>query len=288
MSQLQEQDRRDLGLTAVSPPDDRNRDSRVVRVLDADQQLGRGLEGERLALARVRLTGRTVALDTGRWDVTPLHGTASLSAGLLLVEGFIARELLMDDRASVELLGPGDLLRPWDETESLLPFVVTWNVLSAARAIVLGPAFAAEVREFPEVSLALLSRVHGRAQRLAESQAIAHTSAIRDRLHSMLWHLADRWGRVTADGVVVPLALSHRMLAEFVGARRPTVSAALAELAREDVVRRREDGTWLLPHSASPRPATPPARRIPMRRRFIQPEPARPATPRAPPARAPA
>ncbi|HEX5857594.1 MAG TPA: Crp/Fnr family transcriptional regulator [Microbacterium sp.] len=279
MSQLQEQQtRRGVGLSAVPPPHDRGRDSQVVRVLDADEQLGRGLEGDRLARARVRLTGRPVALDTGRWDVTSLHGTASLSAGLLLVEGFIARELLMADRASVELLGPGDLLRPWDETESLLPFVVKWNVLSAARAIVLGPAFAAEVREFPEVSLALLSRVHGRAQRLAESQAIAHTSAIRDRLHAMLWHFADRWGRVTTDGVVVPLALSHRMLAEFIGARRPTVSAALAELARENVVIRRQDGTWLLAQSASPRHTAPPARRIPMRRRFIQPEQSRSVT----------
>ena len=142
----------------------------------------------------------------------------------------------------------------------------------------LGPAFASEVRDFPEVSLALLSRVHGRAQRLAESQAIAHTTAIRDRVHAMLWHFADRWGRVTTDGVVVPLALSHRMLAEFVGARRPTVSAALAELAREDVVVRRDDGTWLLAQSASPRRTSPPARRIPMRRRFIQPAPARRVT----------
>ena len=278
MSQLQQQDRRSVGLTAVAAPHDRGRESRAVRVLDADDQLGRGLEGDRLAQARVRLTGRALALETGRWDVASLHGTASLSAGLLLVDGFIARELLMDDRASVELLGPGDLLRPWDETESLLPFVVTWNVLSAARAIVLGPAFAAEVRDFPEVSLALLSRVHGRAQRLAESQAIAHTTAIRDRLHAMLWHFADRWGRVTTDGVVVPLALSHRMLAEFVGARRPTVSAALAELARDGVVLRRGDGTWLLAQHASPLRTAPPARRVPMRRRFIQPEQARRVT----------
>ena len=275
MSQVQEHDRRDVGLTAVAAAPDRSRESRVVRVLAADEQLGRGLEGERLDRAKVRLTGRALELDTGRWDVASLHGTASLSAGLLVVDGFIARELLMEDRASVELLGPGDLLRPWDEPESLLPFVVTWNVLSTVRAIVLGPAFTSEVRDFPEVSLALLSRVHGRAQRLAESQAIAHTTAIRDRVHAMLWHFADRWGRVTTDGVAVPLALSHRMLAEFVGARRPTVSAALAELARENVVLRREDGTWLLAQSASPRSTAPPARRIPMRRRFIQPEHAR-------------
>ena len=277
MSQLHEEDRQGVGLAAVPPPD-QGHDSQVVRVLEADEQLGRGLEGARLSQARVRLTGRLVALDKGRWEVESLRGATPLSAGLLLIDGFIARELLMADRASVELLGPGDLLRPWDETESLLPFVVTWSVLSTARAIVLGPAFASQVRDFPEVSTALLSRVHGRAQRLAESQAIAHTSAIKDRLHAMLWHLADRWGRVTGDGVVVPLALSHRMLAELVGARRPTVSAALAELARESVAVRRSDGTWLLAQTASPRRTAPPARRIPIRRRFVQPESARMVT----------
>ena len=273
MSQLHENGRGAVGVAAV--PDRRERESRVVRVLDADEQLGLGLEGERLAQARAELTGRLLALEKGRWDVEPLRGTTSLSAGLLVVEGFIARELLNGDRASVELLGPGDLLRPWDEPESLIPFVVTWNVLSRARAIVLGPAFAAQVRAYPEVSVALLSRVHGRAQRLAESQAIAHTAAIKERLHAVLWHLADRWGRVTADGVLVPLAVSHRMLAELVGARRPTVSAALAELARERVVVRREDGTWLLAHGASPWRTSAPAPRIPIRRRFVQPESAR-------------
>ena len=262
MSQLHEKERHGVGFAALAPRA-RDRESQVVRVLD----------GHRHAQARVRLIGRLITLDKGRWDVASLQGTPSLSAGLLLVDGFITRELLMDDRASVELLGPGDLLRPWDENESLLPFEVRWNVLAPVRAIVLGPAFASQVRAFPEVSTALLSRVHGRAQRLAESQAIAHTTAIKERLHAMLRHLADRWGRITADGVVVPLALSHRMLAELVGARRPTVSVALADLARGCVVVRRGDGTWLLAQSASPRRKAAPARLIPIRRRFVQPGP---------------
>ena len=271
MSQAQGSDPAGFALTAVVPVPGRRGESPVVRVLDADEQLGRGLDGDRLSQARVRLTGRLLALGTGTWDVASLHGAASLSAGILVVEGFIARELLFDARASVELLGPGDLLRPWDETESLLPIQATWIVLSPVRAIVLGPSFASQVRDFPEVSLALLSRVHGRAQRLAESQAIAHATTVKERLHAMLWHLADRWGRVTGSGVVVPLALSHRMLAELIGARRPTVSAALAELAREDVLVRGRDGTWLLVHSTPPERKAPPARRVPIRRRFVQP-----------------
>ena len=246
----------------------------LVRVLELDPSLGRRLDGARLNQATEQLTGRLVALGPGPWDVSGLHGQADLSPGLLITHGFIARALHLDARASVELLGPGDLLRPWDEAESLLPIDTTWHVLSAVRAIALGPAFALQVRDFPEVTNALLSRVHGRAQRLAESQAIAHTTTVRERLHAMLWHLADRWGRVTTSGVVVPLTLSHRMLAELVGARRPTVSAALAELAQADVLVRRGDGTWLLVHNAPPERKEPPGRRIPLRRRFIQePEP---------------
>jgi hypothetical protein len=103
MSQIQQED---LAAPAA-PAAPQGRGVQVVCVLEADQQLGRGLGGERLAQARLRLTGRLLALGTGRWDVEPLRGTSSLSAGLLLVDGFVARELLMHNRASVELLGPG-------------------------------------------------------------------------------------------------------------------------------------------------------------------------------------
>jgi DNA-binding IclR family transcriptional regulator len=36
------------------------------------------------------------------------------------------------------------------------------------------------------------------------------------------------------------------MLAELVGARRPTVSSAMTDLARRGAVTRRPDGSWLL------------------------------------------
>jgi len=51
---------------------------------------------------------------------------------------------------------------------------------------------------------------------------------------------------VTSEDVVVPLALSHRLLGELVGARRPTVSTALANLSRAGKLNRRGSGDWLL------------------------------------------
>ena len=81
---------------------------------------------------------------------------------------------------------------------------------------------------------------------------------------------------IDLDGTLVDSApdiveAANRMLAELVCARRPSVATALAELAREAVVVRYADGTWLLAQSALPRRKAPPAPRIPRRRRFVQP-----------------
>jgi DNA-binding IclR family transcriptional regulator len=65
-------------------------------------------------------------------------------------------------------------------------------------------------------------------------------------VHLLLWHLADRFRRSHPEGVVLPLPLSHELLAQLVGAQRPSVSRALKELERAGVVARRPDGSWWL------------------------------------------
>lgn len=61
----------------------------------------------------------------------------------------------------------------------------------------------------------------------------------------LFWHLADRWGRVRPDGLIVPLRLTHTILADLVAARRPTVSVSLSDLTKRGLVVSTEDG-WLL------------------------------------------
>jgi CRP/FNR family cyclic AMP-dependent transcriptional regulator len=75
--------------------------------------------------------------------------------------------------------------------------------------------------------------------------AIVHHARVNIRVHTLLWHLADRWGRVRTEGVVLPLSITHSVLADMVAARRPTVTTSLSELARMDLVRPIEGG-WLL------------------------------------------
>src|ERR687898_331435 len=167
---------------------------------------------------------------------------------LLALEGVIARELIVADHVSAELLGPGDLIRPWQAASKseLLPVDAEWSVLSPATLAVLDRRFAAEASHYPELTAALFDRLSERSLRLATTQAISQLTRVDRRLKALFWQLAERWGRVSGDGVIVPLALTHRILGQLVGARRPTVSTALSELAEREELIRRPDGSWLL------------------------------------------
>ena len=104
-------------------------------------------------------------------------------------------------------------------------------MLSPLTVAVLDRRFAAEMARYPEITAALFDRLSERSLRLATTQAISQLTRVDRRLKALFWHLAERWGRVSGDGVIVPLALTHRILGQLVGARRPTVSTALSELA---------------------------------------------------------
>jgi CRP-like cAMP-binding protein len=214
-------------------------------LLSLDPDLGRLLDSERFAQASAELIVRVVTLDR-QWDATAIERTHAAHAGLLLLQGVVGRELESAGTvAATELLGPGDLLRRSHE-DDILDLMIHWRVLAPATAAVLDRHVAQQLCRWPEIVSALLSRVSDRAHRLAVTQAIAQMTGIERRLHTLLWHLAGRFGRVTADGVVVPLTLSHQMLGQIVGARRPTVSSALGVLSRQGRVLRRADGGWLL------------------------------------------
>lgn len=72
--------------------------------------------------------------------------------------------------------------------------------------------------------------------------AIALEPRVERRLLLKLRQLAERWGRVTPDGIRLDLRLTHQELANMVGAVRESVTLALGRLADsgEIEVRRRE------------------------------------------------
>jgi CRP/FNR family transcriptional regulator, cyclic AMP receptor protein len=222
--------------------------SDTVRLLEADPDLGGLLTGTRRQEAERELVVRVHRLGVGVWDVSRLEGAGADHVGLLLLDGVIAREVIVADHVSAELLGPGDLVRPWQDSSKadLLPVDVLWSILSPSSFAVLDRRFAGELARWPEVTAALFERLSERSLRLGTTQAISQLTRVDRRLKALLWHLAERWGRVSGDGVVVPLALTHRILGQLVGARRPTVSTALGELAERGELVRRVDGSWVL------------------------------------------
>ena len=206
----------------------------TVQLLEADPDLGMMLSEARRAEAERELVVRTYEVPSGPWDVTRLSGTSGDHVGLLILEGVLSRELVVADQVSAELLGPGDVIRPWQvqNRASLLPVEAVWSVLSPVTVAALDRHFAVELARYPEITSVLLDRFGERSIRLATTQAISQLTRVDRRLKALLWHLAERWGRVSGDGVIVPLALTHRILGQLVGARRPTVSTALGGPAR--------------------------------------------------------
>ena len=243
---------------------------RSVALLDVDPELGDGMTPERFAIARHEIRAVPLLLRRGEWSPGEAGSLNCSQVGLLVLDGVLARELLLEDMVSTELLGPGDFIRPWtDEEPSLLRQRVRWQVLAEARMVVLGRSFAKAVRRYPELTEALTNPALARSQRLATTQAISYLNSVERRVCALLWHLAERWGRVTGDGIVVPLTLSHRLLGELVGARRPTVTVALTALARDGRLVRRPDATWLLSGDPAGTPTEAVRRVVSHRRRLF-------------------
>jgi CRP-like cAMP-binding protein len=236
-----------------------------IRLLEAQPDLAEGLAGDDLAEARQHLVALLDSIDAGPWEPAGRYPLDSASFGLLVVDGVLARDVELGGRCCSELLGPGDLLRPWeyDEGEPSVPSVSTWHVLEPARVAVLDGRFARVACRYPELVSKLIGRGLRRSRWLSILLTISSMPRVDARLQALLWHLADRWGHVTLDGVVVPVPLTHDMIGRLVGAHRPSVTTALSELTRNERIRRLPDG-WLL---LGDPPAVPVQSAAPRRRR---------------------
>jgi CRP/FNR family transcriptional regulator, cyclic AMP receptor protein len=211
----------------------------------------------------------------GPWDGERLRDAGPEHVGLFVVEGLVTRELALADNVSAELLGPGDVIRPWqaEGPERLVPFGVRWSMLTPARLAVLDRRFAVALAQHPEINAMLIDRLAERTQRLSVMQAISQLNGVDRRLLTLFWHLSERWGRVTPGGVAVTAPIPHRVVAQLVGARRPTVSTALSQLATRGELVRRPDGTWLLTGAPVGVPTEEAARIVRRRRRRFEPSP---------------
>jgi CRP/FNR family transcriptional regulator, cyclic AMP receptor protein len=216
-------------------------------VLVDDPDLAGALEGRRLRTAQRDLIAATMIAYEGPWE--PEHDAESVRGGIgmLLLDGLVVRRVGRTGRFGAELLGPGDLMRPWqhDGEDATLPFDTSFRVIEQTRLALLDLRFAARAAPYPEVTGALVGRAMQRSRILVVNMAIAHHPRVDRRLLMLMWHLADRWGRVTPEGIRIPLRLTHQLLADLVASRRPSVTTGLQQLTREGQLSRSGDA-WML------------------------------------------
>ncbi|HYZ29059.1 MAG TPA: helix-turn-helix domain-containing protein [Thermoleophilaceae bacterium] len=224
----------------------------LAQVLAEDSDLQEVLPDSDRARATIEAIARIEALDTGLWDEPEMDARAGF--GLLVLDGVLARRVALGRVHCTELLGQGDVLRPWTFATAATSSVeskVSWNVVRPVRIADLDRRFALAVSPWPEIAASLMDRVVQRARWLAFQLAVCHVVRVDTRLLLMFWHFADRWGRMTKEGARVNLPVTHSVLASVVGARRPSVTTALGRLQDEGLIERLPDGAWLL-HGAPP------------------------------------
>jgi hypothetical protein len=219
----------------------------AVTLLSQDPDLGAEIPEEKLELAQRACVTRVIEIPHGEWDWERSVEIDPSGYGLLILSGLLCRRVVQGQRYGAELLGAGDLLRPWDKIGewSSIPTDADWLVIENARLAVLDGDFTRRSAPFPEIGVALIRRGMFRSRYLATLIAIVSQRRVETRLTMLFWHLADRFGRVHGEHIDIPVPLTHRILAELVAARRPSVSTALAKLQQQGVLTR-HDRTWRL------------------------------------------
>src|SRR5581483_11497209 len=225
----------------------------LISIVDADPELAELLDESERERARREALTRERRLSPGVWDAASAVEPDKHHRGFLIIDGLLSREVDVLGRSCVELLGVGDVFRPWhwDPDGSHVHAEVGWTVLEPTRVAVLDHGLVTRMNPWPQLGLELFARGTRRAHALAVALAISHHPRVEDRLLLTLRHLAERWGRVRPDGIAVPLPLPHQRLADLIGAHRPSVTSAMGDLVRSGTVSRREDGAWVL-HGTPP------------------------------------
>src|SRR4051794_37028124 len=224
---------------------------RGVRLLVSEPELAEELTPAEVEAATQALIAPMVELEPGGERILEAEPDPSAGLlGLLVLDGMMLREVEMPGTGHAELVGEGDLIHPGgadDESGS----TICWRVISPARVAILDRQFVARAKAWPQVLTRLTVRALRRSHDLAWQSAIRNQTRVDHRIHRLLWHYADRWGRVTRDGVSLDLPLTHECIGKLVGAHRPSVTSAIGMLERRGLLHRPSHGTWLLTRSAA-------------------------------------
>lgn len=214
-----------------------------IRLLDADADLVRYLNADdRAEVARISLPVETVP--KGSLALAELLEHRNGFAAMIL-QGIVLHHLAVGSQPGLRVLGSGEVVGFRDGPGPTLVGSSRYRASSETRLAVLGPDFLAAARRAPLLFVGLQAGMAEQTERLAAQLVICQLPRVADRVLAMLWLLADSFGKVTPAGTTLPMALTHEALGALVGARRPTVTLALGELAERGAVVHQDRG-WLL------------------------------------------
>jgi CRP-like cAMP-binding protein len=214
-----------------------------VRLSDVDSELIAGFQTSQVELARQHL-------------IAPLHvcraGPIGLPPGLpiygLVVSGFVMRLVNVGRRSSLQLLGPGDIVS-FDGGADPLASVTTMFELIAVQTVELAlidDALLSVAARLPPILRRMAQRLERQSHEQAVRLALAQMPRLEIRVLGLLWLLADRWGMTSARGIVLPVPLSHSMIARMVCAQRPSVTSVMRQLADSGAIDDVRRGTMRL------------------------------------------
>jgi CRP/FNR family cyclic AMP-dependent transcriptional regulator len=218
---------------------------RAVALLEAEPEFARHLPAADVDQARRAVKVPLVILPRGRFDGDALRvGTNPF--GAIIVTGLVAHEISVLAQPALQLLGPGDFVHDGVVAGYVIARDHLWTAAEPTTLAVLDDHLLDAVSRWPTLARALVERAAENQESTLLQLAIAQHPRVADRLVALFRMLAEKWGRMTGSGIVIPMALTHEALGRLIGARRPTITLALKSLAAEDRLTRQKDGTWLV------------------------------------------
>lgn len=215
----------------------------TIRLFDAEPDLIRFLGPEESEEARE--TQLPVhSMRKGDADIRSLFDQTGAFGGLVL-EGMLLQQLRLGNHSGLRLLGPGDLLSLTQAPSSILVIENTCRATVPTRLALLEREMLLAVRRWPQIAAGLHAHTGEQSERLVTQLMICQLPRVDERLMALMWLLAESWGQVTPSGTFLPITLTHAALGGLIGARRPTVTLALGNLASAGALRRQQRG-WLL------------------------------------------
>lgn len=198
-------------------------------------------------LARRALTVPIVsASDT---DLAPVIRTQTPGAmHFLIVDGVVLKETTLARRPALELLGAGEFLAPPLTAARQLESRAISRYLAHGRVslAVIEAHVRQAARSWPGVANSLHDRLARQTHHASMHVAMLHLPRIEDRLIALFADLAERFGRVTSNGILIDLPLTHGIIGGLVGSRRSTVTLGLQELASDGLLERLDGDRWKL------------------------------------------